>query len=378
MQLTEKISNWKSDSLTVNEQTRTVHGVALVSTQSGNGYEYSQDALRDAVPLYDGKPVFLDHSHPHQSKNRSTRDLVGTITNPRLEKGRIRADIDVLDTEAGRTFLALAQSNISGVGMSHVVIARKNASATLVTHIEDVISVDVVVYPASTKTLRERMENSTTQPIDGTLEHLLEELRSAFQDHTHTLFPHAQLEFAILGIFGNLLLVQAGESQYFAIYWQFAPNTNELVFDPEPIELSQQLLDSDSWREQLPAQPMTWQRVLLSEEPENTQEQLLSLKRQHHSLVSRLRTHLDVERLLRESSLPTSAITQKFRQQLRAASNNDVRQQLIAERLELINSIRITPPTSQLRQQRTVHDTTDHALLQAIKTHKPKHFTPTS
>jgi len=153
--LTEHIADWHTD-LAVDRTQRMVRNVALTGGVSKNGYRYSEQALREATSLYEHKPVFLDHARDRtQPHERSTRDLVGTIVNPRFAAGRIRGDIRVLDTESGRTFLALAESDAPEVGMSHVVLAERAATDGTVERIRQVISVDAVVFPATTKTLRE-------------------------------------------------------------------------------------------------------------------------------------------------------------------------------------------------------------------------------
>src|SRR5690606_29164537 len=78
------------------------------------------------------------------------------------ESGRIRGDIRVLDTDSGRTFLALAESNAPGVGMSHVVLAERSQPDGTVDRIHDVVSVDAVVFPATTRTFRESHEATAT------------------------------------------------------------------------------------------------------------------------------------------------------------------------------------------------------------------------
>ncbi|WP_166830545.1 hypothetical protein [Thalassoroseus pseudoceratinae] len=155
-QLAEEIRDWRSDGLIVDRENRYVRNVALAGTVSKNGYRYTEQALQEATCLYRNKPVFLDHA-PSASRatHRSTRDLVGSIVNPRFENGRVRGDIRVIDTEAGRTFLALAESDGPSVGMSHVVLAKRNANGTIVERLEQVVSVDAVVFPASTVTFRE-------------------------------------------------------------------------------------------------------------------------------------------------------------------------------------------------------------------------------
>lgn len=156
-QLTEHVSDWRTGDVAVDTSRRLVRNIALTGTQSKNGYRYSEQSLRDAVLLYESKPVFLDHatnvSRPYE---RSTRDLVGSIASPRFHEGRIRADIQLLDTEAGRTFLALAETKSPSVGMSHVVLAERSLDRTVVEKIHDVVSVDAVVFPATTSTFQER------------------------------------------------------------------------------------------------------------------------------------------------------------------------------------------------------------------------------
>ena len=185
--LSERLGDWNAD-LSVDHDARLVSNVALAGVESRNGYRYSESALRDAIRLYDQKPVFLDHAADRsRPKDRSTRDLVGTIVAPRFEDGRIRGDIRVLDTESGRTFLALTSSDAPGVGMSHVVLARRSPDGELVESIEDVVSVDAVVNPATTTTFRESTEQSPPQPGDGIAgsDQLVEETTST--DDTSTL-----------------------------------------------------------------------------------------------------------------------------------------------------------------------------------------------
>ena len=161
--LTEDLADW-SKSLSIDTPARLVLNVALTGPDSKNGYHYSEAALREAVPLYDQKPVFLDHAPDRlKPRDRSTRDLVGNIINPRFEDGRVRGDIRVLDTESGRTFLALAITNLPGVGMSHVVLAQRSTDGTTVETIRDVVCVDAVMNPATTLTFRE----STSSPLSS-------------------------------------------------------------------------------------------------------------------------------------------------------------------------------------------------------------------
>ncbi len=183
-QLTERVADWNQQ-LQVDEDSRLVKNVALTGLASRNGYEYTSEALSAAVPLYNGKPVFLDHAQTGQRPtSRSTRDLVGSIINPHFEAGRIRGDIRVVDTASGRTFLALVEAETPGVGMSHVVLAERSTDGRKVHRIEDVISVDVVVNPATTSTFQE----SSLSPLD-------EQASQSEHDEADTI-QHLQTELA--------------------------------------------------------------------------------------------------------------------------------------------------------------------------------------
>lgn len=158
--ITERLADWHQGSA-IDSTARIVRNVALAGLHSRNGYRYTESALRTAAPLYDHKPVFLDHApDPARPQVRSTRDLVGSIVNPRFEEGRIRGDIRLLDTDSARTFLALVESDAPGVGMSHVVLARRSADGAAIEAIENVLSVDAVVNPATTSSFRESVDFS--------------------------------------------------------------------------------------------------------------------------------------------------------------------------------------------------------------------------
>lgn len=151
MQITERIND-AFVRAQVDDQTRTISGVVLCGLVSANGHSYDPEALRRAAPLYDKRPVFLDHGEgsPH---DRSTRDLAGRVRNPRFENDRLYGDIETIDTDSGRTLLGIARANVPNVGMSHVALVQ--AEDDVVTAILEVVSVDAVCFPATTRTFQE-------------------------------------------------------------------------------------------------------------------------------------------------------------------------------------------------------------------------------
>jgi hypothetical protein len=185
-QLTERIADWRSSGTEIDCSSRWVRNIALAGRDSRNGYQYSREALTEAVQLYEHKPVFLDHAERLTKPfERSTRDLVGSIVNARYKGNRIRGDIRVLDTEAGRTFLALAEAEQTPVGMSHIVLARRSPDRKQVEAIEEVVSVDAVMYPATTQTFQESVDvgQAASLPTEaGSFGHELEEVERLKQE----------------------------------------------------------------------------------------------------------------------------------------------------------------------------------------------------
>ncbi len=208
--LIEHVADWHSQ-LQVDHTNRLVRNVALTGGTSKNGYEYQEQALRDAVALYEQRPVFLDHaSDKSRPQERSTRDLVGSIVNACYESGRIRGDIRVLDTDSGRTFLALSESDAPGVGMSHVVLAERASDDGSVSRIHDVVSVDAVVFPATTTTFRESQAQTSSEQ---SRKHVQANAGHSQDEHEETATSNLQEQIQQLLIERDELLARLDEVQ---------------------------------------------------------------------------------------------------------------------------------------------------------------------
>lgn len=150
--LVEQSETWSEAK--VNAESRVIENVPLLGRFSKNGYEYAESAMKDAVPLYEGVHVFMDHLP--KGGTRSIRDLAGVVEKPRLTEGPIRGDVRTLDTDAGRTLLALATANVRKLGMSHVANGTKSKNGKVVERIDAVASVDAVLNPATTSSFSEQ------------------------------------------------------------------------------------------------------------------------------------------------------------------------------------------------------------------------------
>ena len=312
--LTEHVSDWHAG-LSVDRTNRTVRNIALTGVVSKNGYRYTERALREAADLYQDKPVFLDHaldkSRPHQ---RSTRDLVGTIVRPRYESGRIRSDIRVLDTDSGKTFLALAESDAPGVGMSHVVLAQRAATDGAVDRIHDVVSVDAVVFPATTKTFRESVEDASTS-TEGECDSC--DQLDAPTNHDRDESPTDRSADPVADV---VTTAQPHESHV-------------------PDRLQQLICERNELLGQL--------REVRDREHAAAQEEI-------------------VDQQLRSSALPEFALTRPFREQLLLADER-TRHALIADRLDLIAAAGRHSPSSRERSVSRPSIDSDRAFVAAVK-----------
>src|SRR5262245_11716424 len=66
-----------------------VRNVVLLGALSRNGYRYAREAMQQAVPLYEGRPVFIDHAET-QPTQRKLRNYAGQVIQPRFENDRLR------------------------------------------------------------------------------------------------------------------------------------------------------------------------------------------------------------------------------------------------------------------------------------------------
>lgn len=169
-------------------QDGTIRNVLLCGSRSKNGYDFEKGAFgKDPSTLYNNVPVYLNHSWEQRVEN-----YAGYITNVKLVDGKPRGDIVVLTkTEAGRTLQAIAESKPPNVGMSHVAQYKFNSNGN-VEQVLKVQSVDLVVNPATTKTLHEHTRKPTVELAElkalyeGQIKDLQEKLAAEQTAHNAT------------------------------------------------------------------------------------------------------------------------------------------------------------------------------------------------
>jgi hypothetical protein len=163
-----------------------IRGVKLLGTKSANDREYTQAALRNAVKLYDGKKVYLDHpDRERMGTERKFRDWVGVIENPQYRSDGIYADIRLRKQSPLFAEVIEAAESFDGFfGMSHVAAGRSRLEngTEIVEEIGDVFSVDIVTDPATNAGLFESVDADDVEATPAYILGRLESLRELYGD----------------------------------------------------------------------------------------------------------------------------------------------------------------------------------------------------
>jgi len=148
--------------LIVDRDSGVIKGVKIIGFNSQNGRRYLPDALKTAVPLYEGIKVNIDHPEKGPTQQRSSHDRFGKFINVRFVEGEgIYGDLLYLKNHplAESVCEAAEREEMNDVfGMSHNAqgegtVDKKNIF--VVSKITEVRHVDLVADPATTKSLTE-------------------------------------------------------------------------------------------------------------------------------------------------------------------------------------------------------------------------------
>jgi len=166
------IESGSADPQRIDRANGVIRGVRVLGKVSKNGREYSDRAMADAVRLYEGASVFIDH--PDRSKanaERTIRDKFGFLRNARVEGDAVRADLHYMKSHSEAGFiLEMAERNPKMLGLSHNAEGRMGTKGgkRVVEGLESVRSVDIVSSPATNEGLFESVtlrEEDAMAPI---------------------------------------------------------------------------------------------------------------------------------------------------------------------------------------------------------------------
>lgn len=143
-----------------------VREVLLCGATSANRRRYRKEAFAgDRVKRYEGRPVFLDHGDPRGP--RKYADKIATVENVRLRSdGMPVGDIAINPKHPlAEAVLWDAENKPRSCGMSHVANCETVTSPDgweEITEVVEVVSVDLVTDPATTKGFHEHKARAMT------------------------------------------------------------------------------------------------------------------------------------------------------------------------------------------------------------------------
>lgn len=131
-----------------------VYGAKVLGFKSAWGYEYDPQALKTAVPLYEGKPIYVNH--PPRDKlgmSRNYQDRFGRLQNVRFQEGKgIVGDIKYNRSHpVARQFEDDVENDPKDMGLSQNASGStvRRGGKLIVESIDFVRSVDLVTGPAT-------------------------------------------------------------------------------------------------------------------------------------------------------------------------------------------------------------------------------------
>lgn len=172
----------------VDEKAGVIYGVRVLGEQSKNGRVYSEQARKQALALYDGAEVNIDHrTDPDQE--RGMVEGIGILQAPRMGAGgAIYADLAYLKTHAmAPVIVERALRFPKTFGLSHEAVGElvpggASDDRDLVESIEHVESVDFVRKPATNDGLFESTRKG--KPMKTTIKKVIEAAVKQAPKHT--------------------------------------------------------------------------------------------------------------------------------------------------------------------------------------------------
>lgn len=164
----------------VDRESNVIQNVALLGRHSRNagGRIYSDQAMDDAVRLYEGVHFYIDHPRESELRDRkgvrSVFDLAGKVMAPRRAGDKVRGDLHLLNIPNKDVVMALAEQMPEMVGNSHRArgkVRPTEGGAQLVESLQEVFAVELVTDPATVDGLFESLNRGTHAHEEGDMEY---------------------------------------------------------------------------------------------------------------------------------------------------------------------------------------------------------------
>lgn len=160
--------------LKVDRDKGVIYGVKVLGWESANKRRYLPEAVKKALPLYEGAKVY--HNHPDKpNQSRKTAEGFGKLSNCRVESDGLYADLLYFktDAEAGKVTEDV-ERGIGFFGLSHNAdgLGERQGDVVVIHEITAVTSVDLVTDPATVTNLWESKGSKPMKKL--TIKKLLE------------------------------------------------------------------------------------------------------------------------------------------------------------------------------------------------------------
>jgi hypothetical protein len=166
-ELLQEFVDSREQRLRVDRAAGVIRGVKLLGLTSRNGRRYREGALVEAVALYEGAKVNINHPKGHPLSPRDYQDRLGVVRGVQFRSGQgLFGDLHFNPKHALSEQLVWdAEHAPQNVGMSHNVLARtsRTGDETVVEAITKVQSIDLVADPATTSGLYEHAEDRAVE-----------------------------------------------------------------------------------------------------------------------------------------------------------------------------------------------------------------------
>lgn len=172
--------------LRVDRAANTVYSVKIIGFESQNNRRYTAKALQEAIALYEGVKVNIDHpENPEDS--RSVYDRIGKLTNIRFVKNKgLFGDLWLLPSHKLTEEVYDAASLMPDLfGLSHNAQGEGEEDKDgvfVVNRITEVRHVDLVADPATTKSLSESITTKRSRSMREEDEKDKEPLEAEYED----------------------------------------------------------------------------------------------------------------------------------------------------------------------------------------------------
>lgn len=148
-----------------------IHGVKIIGFESKHGRSYSPEAIKAAMPMYEGIPVNIDHPRPEQAGiPRPLTSRIGRLKNITYDGSGLRGDFHYLTKHVlAESVVEAAEKMPEIMGFSHNADGDSDlvGGKRVVRQITKVRSVDLVSNPATTQGLFESEDYGMADASQG-------------------------------------------------------------------------------------------------------------------------------------------------------------------------------------------------------------------